>query len=99
MRVTLSLPDELFGRMESVRGDVPRSKFVQRALEAALGDGGLEPDLAAASDGAVGVENARREFDRFQGALSRASQPADEVEAPRQVSRRPSLADTWGRDV
>jgi hypothetical protein len=31
---------ELLGRVDLARGDVPRTRFVERALEAALTDGG-----------------------------------------------------------
>lgn len=36
VRVNVSLPDDLYARLEAARGDVSRSKFVLRALEATL---------------------------------------------------------------
>lgn len=36
--VTIRLPDELKARIDVVRGDVPRERWVRRALEATLSD-------------------------------------------------------------
>lgn len=45
---TVRLPAELCGRIDAVRGDVPRDRWVRRALDAALGsDPRLLRDMAA----------------------------------------------------
>jgi len=41
--INVSLPTEIYNHIESVRGDVPRSKFVVRLLEKALGKVADEP--------------------------------------------------------
>jgi hypothetical protein len=48
-RVEFVWPVELVERIDAVRGDVPRSKFVQRALESAL-DGDAAEGVPAVSE-------------------------------------------------
>lgn len=65
MRLHVYLPDELVAKVDASRGDVPRSKFVQRALEAALSEGTGAPAVASprvsANFGAIGPRRPRGE--------------------------------------
>jgi metal-responsive CopG/Arc/MetJ family transcriptional regulator len=58
MRVNVSLPKELLDRVDATRGDVPRSRFVMRAVEAYLGRGAVEDDVPSPSRSSVAEQAA-----------------------------------------
>jgi metal-responsive CopG/Arc/MetJ family transcriptional regulator len=42
VRVSLYLPEKLVKRIDSVRGDIPRSKYITRQLETGAMEAGVE---------------------------------------------------------
>jgi metal-responsive CopG/Arc/MetJ family transcriptional regulator len=49
-RVNVSMSDSLFRQLEDARGDVSRSKFIERTLESALSETPQEAGRRAAGD-------------------------------------------------
>jgi len=45
-QISLQLPDDLLDRLDVVRGDVPRDRWLQQAIEAALDEAGAAPTFA-----------------------------------------------------
>ena len=43
-QVNLRLPDELLAQVDEARGDVPRERWIRRAVEAALRQEAVEQD-------------------------------------------------------
>jgi metal-responsive CopG/Arc/MetJ family transcriptional regulator len=70
VRLHVYLPDDLVARVDASRGDVPRSKVVQRALEKALGEESAEgptsrPASSRASANFGSLENRTDAFRRI----------------------------------
>jgi hypothetical protein len=57
-RVEVTLSDEAWGRLESLRGHEPRASFVKRALMEALGRGAVEDDVPSPSRSSVAEQAA-----------------------------------------
>jgi hypothetical protein len=81
--ITVRLPDELRERIDAVRGDVPRERWVRRALEAALSEAKGPPLGKQAGPGPVGSSELVR-----PAAPPRAHESKPEVVLPKIAKRK-----------
>lgn len=100
--IALRLPVGLAARVDEVRGEVPRNRWLVRAVERALGDDTQLPSPAGREARSDVVELAARPPATSPRGATRPLAPAelpDGVVRARdvKVSRLPSLSDSWRR--
>lgn len=84
MKVSISLPDELGERVDLVRGDVPRSVWMRRAVERALEESGAHQGAIVSTPSPAPAEQPPGSASRVFGwDVPLASEPAEQ---PRTLS-------------
>jgi hypothetical protein len=89
-QIGLALEPELLGRVDEARGDVPRARFIARALEAALGPVVVDdpdyfaeaPQVTAVEEASGGAQSPGDEADIPSGELVRPSRLANSASPP-----------------